>query len=121
MKTKATAIAITATMAIMGLISLVSKNDLMLRTHAAVSCVLLGCVSIFGVLQYYSQEYRDFREVYREDSKLKSQKIAKLEQELKNVRIEKSARQASLSSKPVVIDSALLISGGAELERDCKI
>ena len=74
---------LTTTLAVLGIISIVTHNKYVLESYLWLSSVLLIAVSIGGVVQYSLQTNRDFREIYREKDKLQKEKIIQLEEELK--------------------------------------
>jgi len=68
-----------------------------MMVYAVISVTLLALVAIGGILQYTSQEFEDFRDIYREKDRLQKEKIRVLTETLINKEKELILEQSSNS------------------------
>jgi hypothetical protein len=83
MKKKIILTSITGTLAALGGVALYTGGNMMM-VYAVISVTLLALVAIGGILQYTSQEFEDFRDIYREKDRLQKEKIRILTESLIN-------------------------------------
>ena len=97
-------------LAVVGIFSAVTNNPALNEGYTVCSSVLLGAVTLGGILKYNSREMQDFREVHREKSKMYLEKIETLKEALiqsekqiiaLNAKLQKQQEAGQLSSIPV--------------------
>lgn len=97
MKRKIILISLTGGLALLGGAALCNED--ILRLYTIVSASLLALVAVGGVLQYTSQEYEDFRDIYREKDRLQKEKIRILTETLINKEKENILEKSQLASE----------------------
>jgi hypothetical protein len=75
-------ISITSLLSTTGFACLFEQGGLLTTIYVAATSVLLLTVAVGGVLQYFSQEHRDLRDMYREMYAVQKQQINELKQQL---------------------------------------
>jgi hypothetical protein len=83
MKRKIILTAVTGILAILGGVAIYTGGNMML-VYGMISAPLFALVAIGGAIQYTSQEFEDFRDIYREKDRLQKEKIRVLTETLIN-------------------------------------
>lgn len=87
MDNKQILITTTASLTVLGFLSLATRNDTICTIYILVSSTLLMLVCIGGLVEYNSIHMRDFREIYREKHAMAVEKLkkqAEIIEDLKN-------------------------------------
>jgi hypothetical protein len=96
-----------------GLLVVTTNNPVAVYSYAMVNTILLGAVSLGGVLKYTSRESVDFRDIYREKDRLQKQKIEELKMRIVDLEKEKiKHEQSSTEPTPGYVD--VIVNGGME-------
>ena len=99
MKRKIILTAVTGILAILGGVAIYTGGNMML-VYVMISAPLFALVAIGGAIQYTSQEFEDFRDIYRVKDRLQKEKIRVLTETLINKEKELIILEQSNSQQP---------------------
>jgi sensor histidine kinase YesM len=79
---KTTLTILVTTMSAAGVAACVMDNSILHTAYVGLSTILLTATAVGGIMQHFRQESVDFREVYREKSRMQKEKINTLEEQV---------------------------------------
>jgi len=81
--------------AALGLLSICVSNEYVEHMYKLLSVLLLVCVTIGGIVRQFSQDSRDFKDIYREKYRMQKNQIEQLTQQIRGEEVRRRAVRAS--------------------------